>query len=1362
MFTRQQRPTTNNYGNDEFLDSFYNIDVAPSNNVHSPSITPQVAPQVTQPIRSPSVTSPPPIQQPPVTRPSVSEPPRQNQGDDLSNYNANHITEEELDEIVETFGLEKLSPLTDMGFKLKHAWLALRQTKGDVQESISLCIELDEDTLNRLSYQYDQEREKKRKEAAAASPSTTDSREFKEGGKKTGGFFKKIFGGEKRSTSTASNESSTHGAEGRRSPVSSIPSQNPNYVDDNFITQEECFEANLAAALSATEVEDRSQTAVIHRSGETIALPSPVAAGRVGGNPLAHHRRSLPTSLSPKEARKPPAYQENGGKTASEATVHSTIPPPTKIEGKMVAEAIISSTMARPVSMPRPTNYRPPTPPPPPPKPQKKHTPPNVTAENVSSLKPDPPISLGATTGGSADIWGGGNSESPVMKSVAAVVTAFPTLLPTDSDDLEDFVNELSVQVEEDPMQQYQHLLAEQKKELSSNSLNASTTFPSVEVKHTTANISIVGVESEIPDISPSIVQDKAETMKEKEEEQEPSFTATEESKQVLDEEKAPPSEQITLERRSSRMNDFPITILSRGNSLIVDDEIANELEVHEIHELEKAAKGELQLEPFDLSKTDNSNNAFKGTGDLDENGITTEGEVLLEDLNGSEEQEEVLKSDGIIEKELADSPYSSDTEGVPVLHKERSGEISVESEDNSDAVDNSTTVRVVSDHIEGGINPEELSQLLLSVQADDIQNEETQYSTHPEVLLHSVSDQSREIGIADEEDETTSSILDDDTVIAASASNSSANTSSSVLIATADVAIETAPVTTTTSNSAHLPPERVAIRSARIELIDAHHVTIASPPVPNNSDIHSHTGPAAVAAPYLVPFKRRKYLPFQIITRDQKFIGVVSLKQNRLKKGEPSPQGNRPDQVTLGPCATRELCNDLCESMAPPVWASKDEFKDCSICRLKFSMFNKGHHCRNCGYLVCMNCSDKIWPSNMVPITYHSDEKMVRVCHSCHYLTEMFVTALRDGDEVMAKTIYASGNINLYNPFTVYSNYAYAVHCAVSGGNMNLIRWLIDEKKCSLIDRASGSPLVTGNGLTVLAVAAMKGHLDAILYLVHEKKLPVTDISDVNILQRALHLVLSAPGALPPLKPVNLTGKTGNSVKDFMPLEDVVEPLNDTNPGQRRGSQQLPNFRARGIDLQSTAILPLNGITGAIIANPVKNRVLSTHATIGVNQFVERQRLASFTSQLPPTSQNNNIGSASPNAISPNSPVNGRIVGTVASPSNSPQVHQTNRNQQLPPPHRNHNQHQPQNNHRQTAAAPVTTPAPAPAPVPAAAPRTVVPHIQQRIMSIASADIVTADLLQPGTIVSVNDDDVPVEAEAFLADDVVFTITPN
>lgn len=42
------------------------------------------------------------------------------------------------------------------------------------------------------------------------------------------------------------------------------------------------------------------------------------------------------------------------------------------------------------------------------------------------------------------------------------------------------------------------------------------------------------------------------------------------------------------------------------------------------------------------------------------------------------------------------------------------------------------------------------------------------------------------------------------------------------------------------------------------------------------------------------------------------------------------------------------------------------------------------------------------------------------------------------------------------------------------------------------------------------------------------------------------------------------------------MPLEDVVEPLNDTNPGQRRGSQQLPNFRARGIDLQSTAILPL------------------------------------------------------------------------------------------------------------------------------------------------------------------------------------------
>jgi hypothetical protein len=68
----------------------------------------------------------------------------------------------------------------------------------------------------------------------------------------------------------------------------------------------------------------------------------------------------------------------------------------------------------------------------------------------------------------------------------------------------------------------------------------------------------------------------------------------------------------------------------------------------------------------------------------------------------------------------------------------------------------------------------------------------------------------------------------------------------------------------------------------------------------------------------------------------------------------------------------------------------------------------------------------------------------------------------------------------------------------------------LIEEKKCAIYDRQQKRPIMTANGLTPLAVAAMKGHIEIINYLVHEKKSAVTEITDVSILQRALHVALN------------------------------------------------------------------------------------------------------------------------------------------------------------------------------------------------------------------------------------------------------------
>lgn len=182
-------------------------------------------------------------------------------------------------------------------------------------------------------------------------------------------------------------------------------------------------------------------------------------------------------------------------------------------------------------------------------------------------------------------------------------------------------------------------------------------------------------------------------------------------------------------------------------------------------------------------------------------------------------------------------------------------------------------------------------------------------------------------------------------------------------------------------------------------------------------------------AAP-TTPFQRRNLQPYFCEQVGNKWRATIVLKQFKLKKNENSPQGSRPDQAALGDCVSEEVCRDLCESFAPPAWAEKGaaENSSCTLCKVAFTMFSKPHHCRNCGYLVCTQCSDKLWPSSMVPSTYHNNEKIVRVCHSCHFLTEQFIVALRKGDFNLVRTLYSSGNINLHQPYTAYVASAYAV----------------------------------------------------------------------------------------------------------------------------------------------------------------------------------------------------------------------------------------------------------------------------------------------------------------------------------------------
>ena len=55
----------------------------------------------------------------------------------------------------------------------------------------------------------------------------------------------------------------------------------------------------------------------------------------------------------------------------------------------------------------------------------------------------------------------------------------------------------------------------------------------------------------------------------------------------------------------------------------------------------------------------------------------------------------------------------------------------------------------------------------------------------------------------------------------------------------------------------------------------------------------------------------------------------------------------------------------------APVAWQHGSDA--CSLCSHTFGIINRKHHCRNCGGLICGDCSAKRWKSAMLPEPFHA-----------------------------------------------------------------------------------------------------------------------------------------------------------------------------------------------------------------------------------------------------------------------------------------------------------------------------------------------------------------------------------------------------
>lgn len=289
-------------------------------------------------------------------------------------------------------------------------------------------------------------------------------------------------------------------------------------------------------------------------------------------------------------------------------------------------------------------------------------------------------------------------------------------------------------------------------------------------------------------------------------------------------------------------------------------------------------------------------------------------------------------------------------------------------------------------------------------------------------------------------------------------------------------------------------------------------YMAVAAPLVPTDQSALEASRNAAVPSPivnsHFNKIKRRVILPFQVEERNGKFYPKITLVQPKIKSASKSPQGSRPDFISLGSCSSREIAMKLGAVNSPPTWAGGNDLKECSLCLKHETFFSKIHHCRNCGYYVCTDCSDKTWMHTMLPPAYVSDNEMnIRVCDSCTYLMEGFDDALRNGDAVIAMAFFSTGNVNLHNQLSIYKSSHYPIHSAAQGGNIEILRWLLEVRRCTV--RREDMPLETSEGLSVFAIAAYYGHTDIMRYLVQIHGCKVTEVKDYGVMLRALHASL-------------------------------------------------------------------------------------------------------------------------------------------------------------------------------------------------------------------------------------------------------------
>lgn len=86
-----------------------------------------------------------------------------------------------------------------------------------------------------------------------------------------------------------------------------------------------------------------------------------------------------------------------------------------------------------------------------------------------------------------------------------------------------------------------------------------------------------------------------------------------------------------------------------------------------------------------------------------------------------------------------------------------------------------------------------------------------------------------------------------------------------------------------------------------------------------------------------------------------------------------------------------------------------------------------------------------------------------------------------------------------------------YPIHCAVLGGSIELVQWLVEQQMCTIVNKAKKSVLTSKNRTLIDLAMTGSNPLATLQYLVGRCGLSIGDVKDASLVPKTLDFLLKS-----------------------------------------------------------------------------------------------------------------------------------------------------------------------------------------------------------------------------------------------------------